>query len=131
MMFPVYTALTASALAFLQIYLMMSVGLSRVKTGIGIGDGGSEALALRVRRHGNLIENAPMFLILMTLVEGQVGQTWPVAAVAAVFVLARLAHAIALSKTSGAHPMRPVGAFGTVLATAGAAGYLLWLSLVG
>ena len=38
MMFRFHTALTGSALSFLQIYLMMSVGLTRLKT--GIDDGG-------------------------------------------------------------------------------------------
>ena len=49
------TALTASALAFLQIYLMMSVGLTRLKT--GIGDGGRLPAVVQ-RGWFNLVERA-------------------------------------------------------------------------
>ncbi|MEM8766730.1 MAG: MAPEG family protein [Pseudomonadota bacterium] len=129
MQFPMITALTAAAIAFLQVYLMMSVGAVRLRTGIGIGDGGEESLALRMRRHGNLTENAPLFLILLALTELAGGIPLGVALLGATFLLARLAHAVALSKTSGPHPLRPVGAFGTVLTTLGAAGYLVWLTL--
>ena len=55
MMFRVHTALTASALAFLQIYLMMSVGLTRLKT--GIGDGGRLPAVVQ-RGWFNLVERA-------------------------------------------------------------------------
>lgn len=60
MVFPMSTALTASTIALLQVFLMMRVGFTRLRTGIGIGDGGQESLALAVRRHGNLTENAPL-----------------------------------------------------------------------
>ena len=129
MLFPMITALTAAAIAFLQVYLMMSVGFVRLRTGIGIGDGGEESLALRIRRHGNLTENAPLFLILLALTELAGGDAWAIGLLGATFLLARLAHAVALSRTSGSHPLRPVGAFGTVLTILSAAGYLVWLTL--
>ena len=67
--FPIITATTASTVAFLQIFLGFLVGFKRLKTKTGIGDGGNEALARQIRVHGNLIENAPIFLILLVLLE--------------------------------------------------------------
>lgn len=128
MMFPEITAITAAALALLQMYLMLSVGFARVRSRVGIGDGGQEPLALLIRRHGNLIENAPTFLILLGLVELGGGIQWVVLTLAALFLLARFAHAIAFSRSGGAHPLRPVGAFGTAIAIITAALYLLWLA---
>ena len=130
MVFPTITALCAAVLAILQIGLMLTVGLTRAKTGVGIGDGGSAELALLIRRHANLTENAPIFLIVLALVELGGGATWAVAALAATFLLARVAHAIALSQTPDAHPLRPVGALGTVASIVCAAGYLLWLAVL-
>lgn len=129
MTFPVITALTAATIACLQIYLMMRVGFTRLRTGVGIGDGGQDSLALAIRRHGNLTENAPLFLILLGLTETAGGISWLVGLLGAGFIIARLAHAIALGKTSDAHPLRGVGAFGTILSILTAAGYLLWLCL--
>lgn len=127
MIFPEITAITAAALALLQMYLMLSVGFARVRSRVGIGDGGQESLALLIRRHGNLIENAPTFLILLALIELGGGDHWVVVALASIFLLARFAHAIAFSRTGGAHPLRPIGAFGTAIAIIAGAVYLLWL----
>ena len=128
MEFPMTTAVTAAAIAFLQVALMMRVGLTRARSGVGIGDGGSETMALLIRSHGNLTENAPLFLILLALSELAGAAPWVITSLAAGFVVARLAHAVALSTTSGPHPLRVVGAMGTVLTILVAAGQLLWLS---
>lgn len=128
MIFPQITAITAAAIALLQMYLMLSVGFARARSRVGIGDGGHESLALLIRRHGNLIENAPTFLILLALIELGGGVHWAVVTLAAVFLIARFAHAIAFTRSSGAHPLRPVGAFGTALSIIGAAVYLLWMA---
>ena len=69
MTFPIMTAYAAIALALLQVGLMMTVGIARNNNGIPVGDSGNEALLYKVRRHGNLIENAPIFLILLAFYE--------------------------------------------------------------
>jgi uncharacterized membrane protein YecN with MAPEG domain len=127
MTFPIVTATTAVAIAALQLLLMMSVGLTRARTGIGIGDGGQDALALSIRRHGNLIENAPILLILLSFVEVSGGANWLVSGLGITFLIARLAHAAALSQSSGPSFLRAVGAAGTMLSIMGSAGYLTWL----
>lgn len=124
MTFPVLTAYTAVFLAFFQMALMLNVGLSRNKTGTSLGDGGDEVLLRKIRRHGNLTENAPIFLILLALLELVGGSTVAVLGLAIVFVVARLSHAIGLS--GGPIATKAVGALGTIASIAGAAAALLY-----
>jgi uncharacterized membrane protein YecN with MAPEG domain len=112
---PLVTASAAIVLALLQMGLMNWAAFGRAKYSTGLGDGGHDALARRIRMHGNLAENAPIFLILLGLAEwsGEWDRILPAVAIA--FVLARIAHVIGLSQTSGASIPRMTGATGTFL----------------
>lgn len=126
MTFPQTTAQIASVLALLQVILMMLVVRNRFQTQIGIGFGDNNILERRIRVHGNFIENVPIFLILLGLLE-MLGMTQGViAGLGFLFLLLRIAHALGLSKTSKPHPLRVIGATGTVLCLVGAASMLLW-----
>ena len=124
--YPVVTAITAGILAILQSLLMLTVGLKRVQYSQGIGDGGHEDLARIMRRHGNLVENAPIFLVVLALLEMTGFNRLFVIVVASLFIVARFSHAIAFSITTGPHPLRVVGAFGTVLSIIVSSGFLMW-----
>ncbi|HTT98471.1 MAG TPA: MAPEG family protein [Rhizomicrobium sp.] len=115
MAFPYFTAATAAMLAVLQMLLLLYTANGRGKYQAGLGDGGNAALLTRIRMHGNLAENAPLFLILLGLVEMS-GQ-WPafVPWIAIAFVIVRLSHAIGLAMSSGVTVFRFVGALGTVV----------------
>ncbi|MBE9031731.1 MAPEG family protein [filamentous cyanobacterium LEGE 11480] len=115
MSFPTVTAQVASVLAIFQVVLMMRVGLTRAQSQVGIGDGGDPALARKIRVHGNLIENAPIFLIVLGLLEMTGISRSLVSILGLAFFLVRIAHAYALSGNSGASPLRAVGAFGTII----------------
>ncbi|MCC6710270.1 MAG: MAPEG family protein [Gammaproteobacteria bacterium] len=123
---PLYTALTAAVLLALQLGLMMSVGSRRLALKQGIGDGGNHALALAVRRHGNLAENAAIFVAALTLLELLAGRSTVVATLGAAFVTARIAHAIGLSMGDGPNVPRFIGAMGTVGCGLACAGMLAW-----
>ena len=124
--FPFIAATTATILAFLQVFLGALVGLKRFTTKTGIGDGGSESLARKIRVHGNLIENAPIFLILLVLLELTGISKTTVAIIATVFVLGRIAHAYGLSQTTNpVAPLRGLGAGSSTLAIVVTAGMLL------
>ena len=119
--YPYITAATAAILAVFQMFLMLYVANGRGKFKTGLGDGGHPGLIRRIRIHGNLAENAPLFLILLGLVE--ISQRWPtyVPIVAAVFVIARVSHALGLSMSSGPSVFRFIGVlgnFGTMLTLA-------------
>jgi uncharacterized membrane protein YecN with MAPEG domain len=63
------TGLYAVTLALLMIGLSAYVSALRAKTSTSILDGGHIALAERIRRHGNFIENVPMAVLLMAFAE--------------------------------------------------------------
>jgi uncharacterized membrane protein YecN with MAPEG domain len=113
--FPHITAATAVVLAVLQMLLLLYTALGRGRYRAGLGDGGNEAMLRRIRMHGNLAENAPLFLILLWLTEatGQWGRYVPLIAVA--FIAVRLSHAIGLSVSSGVTIFRFLGAAGTLV----------------
>lgn len=115
MTLPIITALCGSILGILQMVLMVTVGNQRRAMKISLGDGGNEMLLRRMRRHGNLAENAPLFLILLALLEILGGATLLVQGLAIVFVLARFSHALAFTLESQPLAPRAAGAVGNLL----------------
>ena len=126
MTLPLISAYAAALIGVFQIALMMTVGLARNAAGISLGDGGDEALLLKIRRHGNLTENAPIFLILLGFLEITAGPQMAVIGFAALFILARLSHAYALSGPDKPLVARGFGALGTIGGIIGTAGTLVW-----
>lgn len=126
MTFPVITGYTAAILGAFQIYLMMTVGFARRKSGIAVGNGEDESLLYKIRRHGNLAENASMFLVLLGLLELSGSPERYVLGLAAIFVSARLSHAWALSGPGKSNAARGLGAIGTLVGVLGTASLLAW-----
>lgn len=130
---PIYTAALGAFLIVLQVVLMLAVGTRRLKGPI-IGTGDDRDMERRVRRHGNLAENAGLFLAVLAIYELLVGQTAYLFGLCVLFAVARLSHAAAFSSLAGSHGedltggrkifqlFRAVGAFGTLLTALGAAG---------
>lgn len=113
--FPYFTAAAAAVLAVLQMLLLLYTARGRGKYRAGLGDGGNAALLTRIRMHGNLAENAPLFLILLGLVEFSGQWAAFVPWIAIVFVVVRLSHVIGLAMSSGVTIFRFLGAAGTVV----------------
>jgi len=122
--FPYITAATAIALAVLQMLLMLYTARGRGKYRAGLGDGGNPALLQRIRMHGNLAENAPLFLILLGLTEISGQWSMAVPLFAAAFIVVRLSHALGLSISSGVSLFRFVGVVGTLACILGLAALL-------
>ena len=82
----------AAACAIINTWLAMRISPLRQAHGISVGDGGNELLARRMRAQLNFVENTPWVLALVAGIElaGRGGRVLPV--VAAVYVLARVAH---------------------------------------
>ena len=137
MTFPTYTAIAGAMLLLLQQVLMINTGLHRAKSGVNIGAGDDKNLERKIRRHGNLAENAAIFIVMLALVESLTGQTTAILVFALVFVVARFSHAIAFSSLSGSHDLsqgskiypalRAVGAFGTFLSGVLISAYAIYL----
>jgi uncharacterized protein len=97
------TLLAAAAAVALNIWLGARVVRSRRDHGVKLGDGGNEAVLRRMRAQANFIENAPFFLILLGGLEISGANRLALGVIAAVFILARIAHPIGMD---GPHLVR-------------------------
>ena len=95
---PTLTALTCAVLAILLTGLSLQVSRLRIRHRQSFGDGGHKDLMLAMRAHGNTLEQSLMFGLLMLLMELTQPAWGALAAVGAVFVMARLMHAVAIFK---------------------------------
>ncbi|MEP3422856.1 MAG: MAPEG family protein [Erythrobacter sp.] len=101
--YPYTAALVGAFLYILQQGLMMNTGAYRGKVGVGVGVGDDRHLERKSRRHGNLAENAAIFIVVLALTEMLIGTGPIVIAFGAVFALARVSHAFAFNSLSGSH----------------------------
>jgi len=127
---PLVTALYAALLALLAVALGAWVVTLRVRHRVGLGDGGQSRLTRAIRAHGNLLETAPLALLLLLLAE--LTAALPVVGLQATglaLLCGRLLHAAGLARSGGASPPRFVGMLLTWLVTVALAGALLlrWL----
>jgi uncharacterized membrane protein YecN with MAPEG domain len=129
MILPTTAALAAAFLGVMQIILMMTVGNKRRATSISLGDGGDADMLRVTRRHGNFIENAPMFLILLMLFEILGGAQTIVIGFAILFIVTRISHAISLSSAETPLVFRATGALGTLISFIGLSGFIAWTVL--
>ena len=95
------TSISAGLLGLLLVVMGWQVVKARQKSGVALGDGGDALLQRRMRGQSNLIEYAPMGLILIGLGEIQAAQFWILAILSIAFVAARLGHGIAFAFTDG------------------------------
>jgi uncharacterized protein len=112
---PSIAALYAALLGLLAAVLTVRVIMRRVKTGVQAGDGGNAELAQAIRAHANLVEQAPLALLLIALAEVTGSPAAAIHALGAALVLARLANAWGLSHSLGPTMPRQSGAGLTVL----------------
>ena len=103
MEFPYVSAMLGAFLLFLQQLLMLSVGFHRTKVKVGIGLGNDADLERKVRRHGNLAENAGIFLAVLTLMELSDLASAEVFWFAIIFAVARTLHAVGFMHQDGSH----------------------------
>jgi uncharacterized membrane protein YecN with MAPEG domain len=135
MTIPIISALVGAVLGIMQVMFMVSAGFHRGKTGINVGTGDDLDLERKVRRHGNLAENAALFIVLLALAEMTVVSDTVVRVLGIIFIVGRIFHAIAFTSLAGSHGQegsklfqaaRAIGALGTMVGLLGVAGYLLF-----
>lgn len=102
---PTNAAWLAAYLIVLQQVLMFTTGIYRGKKGKGMGVEGDITLERLVRRHGNLAENAGVFIASVALLEIVGGSTRVVVILCWVFAIARTLHAIGFSSAYGAYKL--------------------------
>ena len=139
MEFPHISAALGAFLIMLQQLLMLSVGLHRTKAKVGIGLDGDPDLERKVRRHGNLAENAGLLVVVLALTEMSGASSNVVVGFAWVFAIARTLHAIGFMHLDGSHAnlqgnrlfliSRVLGATATAWGGFGLGGYLAYVLL--
>ncbi len=112
---PAVSALTAGVLIVMQMLLLLTVVFARVRNKQSLGDGGNPGMLRAVRRHGNLAENAAIFIVCAALLEmlGESRTTMEI--LCAAFVLGRLSHIIGLSLGRTINVFRLIGIVATVI----------------
>jgi uncharacterized membrane protein YecN with MAPEG domain len=90
------TLATAAASVLLNFWLGWRIAQLREEYKVSVGDGGHELLLRRMRAQANFIENAPFMLILVGALELSGVSRLGLAALAVVFVLARISHGIGM-----------------------------------
>lgn len=123
-------AIYAAVNALIMLALGVLVVRARVKTKVGIGDGGLPELGRPLRAHANNTEYTPMALILMLGLSSLGSPVWILHAVGLPLTFGRLLHGIALSRNEGPSTMRLVGMVLTFLAYIVGIVALLWLAIV-
>jgi uncharacterized membrane protein YecN with MAPEG domain len=93
---PTLTALTCAVLALLLIGLSLHISRLRIRYKQSFGDGGHKDLLVAIRAHGNTLEQGLLFALLMLLMELTQPARGILGAVGALFLLARLLHALAM-----------------------------------
>jgi len=103
------TGLYVALGVLLVLVLAVRVVMRRWTARIGIGDGDDKELRKRIRAHGNAVEYLPIGLLALLLLD--LDGTTPVLlhACGIALIVARIAHAIGLSRTGGTSPERFFG----------------------
>lgn len=112
------TLISASFLGLLLVYLSYNVSKNRLRTKVDIGTGDDAGLMTASRAQGNLIEYAPMGLILIGLLEYSRVSWYLVMGIAVALVVGRYMHGLTFGQFEGKNPFR---FYGTILT---------WLSLL-
>lgn len=117
------TGIYAALATLLVLILAARVSLGRGKARVGLGSGGDEELARRIRVHANALENLPLGLLLLLLLELDQVAPWWLHVFGIVLIVGRVLHAIGLSRSSGT-------SFGRFAGTALTWGVILVMALL-
>jgi uncharacterized protein len=123
---PVITSIYAALSTFLVIALALLVVDQRRRAAVGLGDGGDRRLQQRIRVHANAIENLPLGLLLLLLLEIGGSSAMLLHACGGTLLVARALHAWGFLRRSGTSFGRLIGTAVTWLVMLAMATVLLW-----
>lgn len=124
------TILYAGLIGLLLLILSWGViSKRRAPDGPSLGDGGDQDMNRRIRAQGNLVEYAPVILVMMGALELSEQPPAALHALGIAFVLGRAMHGYALSKPSGSIIGRVGGMLLTLTTLAVASLWCIWAYL--
>jgi uncharacterized membrane protein YecN with MAPEG domain len=106
---PIITAFWAGLIGLLALVLSINVVRLRRKLSVGLGDGGHEPLERAIRIFGNYAEYTALCLVMIALLDMLAGPRWLIHACGIALLVGRAAHALGISRSSGASVGRAVG----------------------
>ena len=127
---PVITSIYAALATLLVILLALLVVDQRRRSAIGLGDGGDRQLQQRMRVHANAVENLPLALLLLLLLELGGSDPRLLHGLGGALIVARVLHAWGFSRRPGTSFGRFVGTLATWLLMIAMAVLLLWRVLI-
>ncbi len=110
----IVTLTTAGLCGLILFVLSYRVIAVRASAKVSLGDGGDPLLLSRIRAHANFAEYVPIILVLMGVIETDVGPGPLLGVIGVALVLCRIAHAIGMNRPAP-NPGRMVGVAGTFL----------------
>lgn len=118
---PLTTALYAGLSGLWLLLVSLNVCRHRLRSGVGLGDGGDTGLLQAMRIQANTAEYVPLTLVILALSE-MLGAPIPIVhAIGAALVLGRVLHAVGLSRSTDRSFGRAAGmllTWGALLAAA-------------
>ncbi|MEL7449264.1 MAG: MAPEG family protein [Pseudomonadota bacterium] len=107
------SALYASLIGLLLLFLAFRVVKARRSLKIGLGSGGDKTVEHAMRVHANATEYAPIALIMIALLEINGGAPWLIHALGGGLVFVRLFHLQGFGSSTGTSLGRVAGTAGT------------------
>ena len=105
---PQITLIIAAALGLLNVWLGVRIMRARVSGKVSLGHGDLPGMEARCRAHANFNEYVPIALILMGLVEMNVGASRWLWGIGALLVVARVLHPFGMDRPAP-NPYRALG----------------------
>ncbi|MFT4928871.1 MAG: putative membrane protein YecN with MAPEG domain [Phenylobacterium sp.] len=125
------TAIYAALCGLLMLALAYRVVTFRRSLKVGVGDNGDRAMSVAIRAHANLVEYAPITLLLLLVSEINGAPALLLHGCGAAFIAARLGHAWGFSKSlGGSSTFRTVGTLVTWIVIAVLSVFNLFSSLL-
>jgi uncharacterized membrane protein YecN with MAPEG domain len=128
--FPAVSATVAALIGLLAVFLTFRVIALRVRLGVNAGDGGHAALAQAIRAQANLLELAPLALLLLAFAEWSIAWRGLIVALGVLLLVARLASAWGLSHSLELGSARKAGAGLTALVIVACSALILYRMLL-
>jgi len=108
------TSLYAGLIMIIAFAIFYWVVKARHTDNVPLGDGGSNEVLLRMRAQANFVENAPLLLIALALMELNGATSWFLHGFGILLVVSRAVHPIGMTNRYPKYPFRTGGSLVTV-----------------